>query len=32
MVLEEQVINWLIEQAKVSQKKMSFTELMELPA
>jgi len=29
MVLEEQVIDWLTAQAKVSQKKMNFTELME---
>jgi trigger factor len=32
MVLEEQVIDWLTEQAKVSSKKMAFTELMELAA
>ena len=32
MVLEEQVVAWLMEQAKVSSKQMSFKELMELPA
>lgn len=31
MVLEEQVIDWLTEQAKVSAKKMVFSDLMELP-
>jgi trigger factor len=32
MVLEEQVIEWLTEQAKLSTKKTSFKELMEAPA
>ena len=32
MVLEEQVIEWLTEQATVGSKKMGFKELMELPA
>jgi trigger factor len=32
MVLEEQVVAWLLEQAKVGSKKMKFKELMELPA
>lgn len=32
MVLEEQVVEWLSTQAKSSAKKMSFSELMELPA
>ncbi len=32
MVLEEQVVEWLTTQAKVSGKTMSFKELMELPA
>jgi trigger factor len=31
MVLEEQVVEWLTSQAKLSTKKMSFAELMELP-
>jgi trigger factor len=32
MVLEEQVVEWLVAQAKVSTKSMAFKELMELPA
>jgi trigger factor len=32
MVLEEQVVEWLVAQAKVSAKTMAFKELMELPA
>jgi len=32
MALEEQLIDWLTEQAQVGTKKMTFTELMELPA
>ena len=32
MVMEEQLIEWLMTQVKVSSKTMSFKELMELPA
>ena len=32
MVLEEQVVEWLAKQAKVTSKTMSFKDLMELPA
>jgi len=32
MVLEEQVVEWLLEQAKVTSKNMKFKDLMELPA
>jgi trigger factor len=31
MVLEEQVVDWLVDQAQVTAKKMAFSELMELP-
>ena len=31
MALEEQVVEWLTDQAKVSEKTMSFSDLMELP-
>jgi trigger factor len=32
MVLEEQVVEWLVAQSKVTTKSMAFKELMELPA
>lgn len=32
MVLEEQIVDWMAEQAEVSSRKLAFQELMELPA
>ncbi|MGI9291773.1 MAG: trigger factor [Gammaproteobacteria bacterium] len=32
MVLEEQVVEWLLDQAKVTSQNMSFKDLMDLPA